>query len=179
MFAYCNDNPVNGVDRAGSKSIAVFLLNHWLKGDGEDLSFDEDSFVSSEIKNSNIFKEEIEARIADFKNGGPSKLSSKELIFTSAEKDLWLGIRRANYDIEIEEETKTFTFLGLRFTKTHYVATIRVYDIYNFNRGDESGDSIGSVLNNIGYSAQEIGMGTEYSWEAFITYETKWDWYGR
>ena len=37
------------------------------------------------------------------------------------------------------------------------------------------GNGIGSVLNNIGYIMQELGLGRTYYWEANYIYATRWE----
>lgn len=91
------------------------------------------------------------------------------------ETDLWLGIRRANYEVTIEEKTKTTGFWIFKRTRTKYIAYVTVSDTYDFNRGDETGDGIGSWLNNFGYWVQEKNVGKAYYWEAEYVYKTKWD----
>ena len=63
--------------------------------------------------------------------------------------------------------------------QSRYVAKVRIYDTYNSNTGDETGDGIGSILNNVGYIAQDQNLGIEYFWEASFEYSTRWDWYGK
>lgn len=48
-------------------------------------------------------------------------------------------------------------------------------DFYDFNKGDETGDGIGSWLNNLGYWAQENGLGETYYWRATFVYYTDWE----
>ena len=64
------------------------------------------------------------------------------------------------------------------FIVARYVVVVTVYDYYNFNKGDEVGDGLGSDLNNIGYGLHEMGLGKDYSWTASYTYETKWKVFG-
>lgn len=51
---------------------------------------------------------------------------------------------------------------------------VKVADTYNFNIGNETGDGLGSVLNNLGYWAQENELGNEYEWEVTYVYTTEW-----
>lgn len=50
-----------------------------------------------------------------------------------------------------------------------------MYDTYNFNKGNETGDGLGSLLNNFGYWLQEHNIGKPYYWEAHYVYKTKWE----
>ena len=54
------------------------------------------------------------------------------------------------------------------------MVNVKVSDTYDFNVGDESGDGIGSLLNNFGYLMQEQNVGKAYYWEANYVYKTKW-----
>ena len=171
MFAYCNNNPINNVDANGNIPLkaARFLLTYWILGSGYDLYLDDSSLVSKALKKSRTMKKVIKAMIEDGKTYG-----SGTVTFGRSELDLWLGIRNASYKIEITKQTETKRFLFFKKTKTRYIANVIVFDIYDFNTGNEKGDGIGSILNNIGYWAQENGLGNKYYWEAEYTYETKW-----
>lgn len=50
----------------------------------------------------------------------------------------------------------------------------RVWDTYNFNIGNEKGDGVSSWLNNMDYTANQIGIGTNYNWEVNYVHKTRW-----
>ena len=165
-------------DKAGSKSVAEELLMIWLSGNGEDQEFDQDSFIAKKFRRSKIMKGAIKQAIEQYKQTGNTKVIGGEITFDSSEPDLWLGVRKANYNLLISEEEKTWDLLLFRVTVARYVVVVTVYDYYNFNKGDEVGDGLGSDLNNIGYGLHEMGLGKDYSWTASYTYETKWKVFG-
>ena len=171
MFAYCNNNPVIFSDPSG-ELVSVDILDIWTSGNGEDMYFDEKSNISKKLKKSRIIKGIINAEIEKMENG--EEYGSGTVTFTSEEPDLWLGIRAASYTMTISKETRERGFWFLKHNESRYVVDVIIYDTYNFNFGSETGDGIGSILNNIGFYAQEMGLGTEYKWEAYFKYETKW-----
>ena len=52
--------------------------------------------------------------------------------------------------------------------------TMVISDTYNFNKGDEKGDGLGSKLNNMAHFAHKLGFGTDYYWEVQITKEVQY-----
>ena len=170
MFAYCCNSPVSRHDPGGQlpMSIAFDLLDKWLLGRGEAQYFDEESDISQKLKKSDTMKEEIKKAIEKYKGG--EEYANGTVIFNSDEPDLWLGIRRANYEFTITEKTEETGWWIFKKTETIYVVDVKVFDTYNFNVGDEQGDGLGSILNNFGYWAQELNMGMEYYWEATYVY---------
>ena len=166
MFAYCYNNPVCYYDPNGQ--VAVGLLEKWIFGKGEAQYFDEESDVSKKLKKSQTMITEIKKAISKFKNG--EEYGQGSVTFTMDEPDLWLGIRRANYEFTITETTKETGWWIFKKTETIYVVEVKVSDTYDFNIGDEEGDGLGSLLNNLGYWAQEHNMGATYYWEATYVY---------
>ena len=175
MFAYCGNNPVMYVDANGEAPLKVarYLLSYWIYGNGESLYLNKNSFVTKTIKKSKTMKEIIDSEIRKYEKG--SAYGTGNVTFKSNETDLWLGVRNASYEISITKETKTTGFWFFKKTKTRYIVSVKVYDTYNFNTGDEKGDGIGSWLNNLGYWAQKKEIGKEYYWEANYEYKTKWE----
>lgn len=53
------------------------------------------------------------------------------------------------------------------------MATITITDTYDFNGGKDSGDGIGSILNNFGHLLEEKGWGHKY--ETIIQYTKIFD----
>lgn len=174
MFAYCANNPVNLADDNGQApfKVARYLLSYWILGGGKDLILKNNSLVSRALKKSKTMQKEINEEIEKYKKG--QKYGTGTVIFKKNEPDLWLGIRRANYVLTIDKETKTTGFWFFKKRKTRYVVNVKVSDTYDFNVGDESGDGIGSLLNNFGYLMQEQNVGKAYYWEANYVYKTKW-----
>ena len=174
MFAYCNNNPVNLIDYNGQGPLKVarYLLTHWILGNGKDLILNSNSFVSKSLKKSKTMHTKIDEEIAKYEKG--EEYGKNSVIFQQDEPDLWLGIRRAKYEMTIEKESKITGFWLFKKTQTRYVVNVKVSDTYNFNLGNETGDGLGSYLNNLGYWAQENNIGKEYYWEANFVYKTKW-----
>ena len=173
MFAYCNNNPVNYHDSNGKAllPVAFELLEQWIWGDGVKQYYDAESEVSQKIKKSDTMKEKIDEAIEKYKNG--EEYAHGTVIFESDEPDLWLGIRRASYELTITEEKKETGWWIFKKTETVYIVQVTVTDTYDFNTGNETGDGLGSVLNNLGFWAQEQGLGKKYEWEAQFVYSTK------
>ena len=178
LYSYCNNNPVNSSDLTGHApsillpiSKVFFLL--WLMGHGKPVYWDNYSMVANKLKNSKIMKEKIQQDIQGYNNN--TDYGKGDVCFDSSEVDLWLSIRNAYYELSIQPEERTSGFWFFKKTETWYVVAIKVYDTYNFNKGDETGDGIGSILNNIGYWAQEKNLGTSYYWEVNYVYETKYN----
>ena len=196
MYAYCGNNPVNRADPTG-ESWAVDALNalsdmydqweanhrvplknaqllfgNFLFGDGSYIRFGALTSISRKLKNSPIMQKKIEEEIAKFENGESYGVGS--VYFDSSEKDLWLAIRWADFKMTIETETRTRGFWFFKRTQTRYNVFVTVTDRYNFNSGNESGDGVGSLLNNAGYWLQENHWGTVFDWEANYVYTTAW-----
>ena len=181
MFAYCENNSVHNVDISGSKSLAVELLNHFLFGNGSKLVYNNSSFAAKLVKKSKTMNRIIENKLKEY--GSRSFTVTGAVTFTSKEPDLWLAIRNASYKLDVKKEYMEKTF-SIRFwgfclyeRVTHYSrekVSVTIYDTYDFNKGNETGDGIGSTLNNIGYLAQESGLGTPFDWEINYEYYTAW-----
>ncbi len=176
MFAYCHNNPVNFSDPDGQIpfKVAIKLLLNFFFGKGKDVKYNNNSSVSKKIKKSSTMKNLINNEVKNYSEKGNYNKSSS-VTFTSKEPDLWLGVRNASYEIDIQLETKEIGFGSFKKNLTRYVVNVKVSDIYDFNKGNEKGDGIGSILNNAGYWMQENNLGTEYYWEANYEYKTKWD----
>ena len=174
MFAYCNNNPVNYSDDNGNAPLKVarFLFTYFIFGGGKNLILNNFSFVSRALKRSKTMKNKINEEIEKYKKG--EEYGKGDVIFQKKEPDLWLGVRKADYELTIKEETKE-TGLFKKKEKTRYVVNVKVYDTYDFNVGDETGDGLGSYLNNFGYWMQENNLGKVYYWEAHYEYKTKWE----
>jgi len=99
---------------------------------------------------------------------------SDAINFTNSEPDLWLGIRAAMVTItDIQEITITKMRFGKKYTYTQYIVSVKLTDTYDFNIGNESGDGIGSILNNIGYFLQENHIGKKYDLEVSYEYTSE------
>lgn len=72
-------------------------------------------------------------------------------------------------------QTRTRGFWFFKKTEYRYAVNVKLYDTYDFNKGDETGDGLGSILNNFGYKLQEMGIGETFYWELNYVYTTKWD----
>jgi len=175
MYAYCGNNPVGCVDGTGKAPLKVsrHLLFHWLVADGSDLIMDKYSHASRALKKSKTMKKKIEKEIEKYEAG--EDYGTGYVTFGSNETDLWLAARNASYEMSITKEIRYVNFLFFESLKTRYVIEVTVFDTYDFNKGDETGDGLGSKLNNIGYKAQEADWGTAFYWEANYVYKTDWE----
>ena len=63
--------------------------------------------------------------------------------------------------------------LWWKHEETRYVATVLVYDEYDFDNLREW-DGFGNIMNNIAYEYHMLGGGHDYEWSATYTYATKW-----
>ena len=86
-----------------------------------------------------------------------------------SEFDLWMGVRAFSYEVTVRKQTYTTGFWIFKKTHTEYVFDVHIHDKYNFNSATDSGDGLGSILNNIAYSAHEKGVGTDYEWDLYYT----------
>ncbi len=135
--------------------ISYAMLGHWMRGEGQKLTFKESDPISVAMKNSPKIKALAEEAVISYKNGLTTKHTWVE--FTREEPDLWLSVRKAYVDITTTEQDGG------------YHLKMRVYDKYNFEKND-SNDGLGSTLNNLGYMAEQMGLGTPFDWEAEITF---------
>ena len=175
MYAYCNNNPVSLVDDEGTfplLKVALDFLMYWIYGDGKDLILNESSKAAYKFSHSSTMSKKLKEATETFKTGKTE--FTERVYFGSEEPDLWLAARNATCEMKLRTETKTVKFSSCKKTLKRVVVDVKVYDTYNFNKGDESGDGVGSILNNIGYWAQERGIGKEFYWEVNYSYASKW-----
>ena len=170
MFAYCLNNPVNHHDQNGMfpLEVAMELFERWLQGDESDELYDSNSIVAQRIKESETMMAIVEDAIIKYENGEEYRTGT--VIFDSSEPDLWLGVRRASYEITIHKKTWAFRSLQGTIIITEYTVSVKIIDKYNFNIGNEKGDGLGSILNNAGYYMHYYGIGKNYWWEAQFEY---------
>lgn len=135
--------------------IAYDMLMRWMKGNGEKIIFTEQDDIVRAMKASPKLKILAENAVISYKNGVTFKNTWVE--FTSEEPDLWLSVRKAYVDITTTEQDGGYVF------------KMRIYDTYNFEH-IETNDGLGSTLNNLGYMAEQMGLGTPFDWEAEITF---------
>jgi len=178
MFAYCNNSPILFIDSTGNMAItpklnmsAVELLLIWLIGNGNYVKFGENSTLAESLKNSSHMNDIIDDCIETFKTTGQANFSGNSAFSGLPELDLWLGVRGFRYEINITEKTYTVGFGIFKKQYTEYTAEVRIWDTYDFNSNQDSGDGIGSILNNIAYNLHEKGVGSDYGWE--VSYSQK------
>ena len=92
-------------------------------------------------------KQEL-GHINEYKETGQSEFSGSGNVSGFAEFDLWMGVRRFDYELVISEQTYTTGVLWWEQEKTEYVVDVTVSDTYNFNSNTDSDDGLGSILNN-------------------------------
>ena len=144
---------------------AVDLLAQWIFGDGSNQFWGEDSSLAKAFKNSDYMNSIIEDHINEYKATGKIEFHGERRITGFDEFDLWMGVRGFNYDVTISETTYTQGILWWKQEKTEYVVDVTVSDTYNFNKNTDSGDGLGSVLNNFAFDLHEKGIGRDYFWE--------------
>ena len=78
-----------------------------------------------------------------------------------------------SYQIYVERQTRTSGILFWKQRQERYVATVTVYDEYDFDLKEWKG--IGNTLNNIARILHiGMGVGRDYKWTAVYTYNTSW-----
>ena len=183
MFAYCANNPINLLDPSGAFFLdaAFELLNQWLNGVEDEVSFAVDSAISKAMHKSKKLKEIAEKALDEFKKTGKST-SSGYGEFTADEDgwNLYLSTQHFYYDVtvryeyEIRDEIWSLLFgLTTPVRYERYVVTIVITDIYNFDNLRDW-DGVGNCLNNIAYLAHILGTGHDYTWDVQYTYSTEW-----
>ena len=157
------------VDSLGTTpiDISIYFLNYWLSGNGEDLYFDEGTDISAAFKNSPTTQAKINTELQKYING--ESYGKTSIMYTSSEPDLWLSARNANCVITISESSRYSRSYGILTKDTVYSIDVTISDFYNFNSPHDSGDGIGSTLNNIAYYAHALGYGTDYNWKVHFT----------
>ena len=176
MFAYCNNNPVVYCDPNGFILVpaAFEFLDTWLIGDGSKQYYDEDSDIVKALKKSRKMQSLINNAIDNYRAGIENKSGTGE--FTHAEDgwELYLSTQHFSYEITVESETRTIGFWFWKHDEIRYVATVVVYDIYNFD-SLRPWDGFGNMLNNGAYILNVFGIGNDYTWYATYTYSTRWE----
>ena len=174
MFAYCENNPVLNHDPDGrvvarTWGCAVELLRIWLTGDGSYQKFGETSSVSNAFKRSDYMNAILESCVEEYKNSGKSSFRDDAYISGYSEFDLWMAVRSFKYEITVRSETIVYENPFFRVEYVVYYCDVRIMDTYNFNSNTDSGDGLGSRLNNFAYDMHQKGIGTDYAWEANYT----------
>ena len=177
LFAYCSNNPVMYVDPNGHIIAtptsfmwsSVELLMLFLLGDGENLTFSENSSIARALKSSGLMNDKINQHIEEYKKTGKSHFEGEILLKGITELDLWLGVRWCRYEIDIYETTHTEGWWIFKRTYTDYVVNVTVFDTYDFNQGTDKGDGVFSILNNFGYLLEEKGYGKTFTWSVSYT----------
>lgn len=176
MFTYCSNNPMVYSDFTGHSllsslvfPVATYLLETWLLGDGSHQMYGEESVVANALKKSKTMRNKIYEEVEKFESG--AEYGTGSIQFRPIEPDLWLGIRRASYQLTISQNTSHYKKGFYEGNVVFYEVKVKLWDTYDFNIGNEKGDGIGSLLNNFGYWLQENNKGTEYTWEVNFTYE--------
>ena len=175
MFVYCYNNPIMYKDTSGYFPWTAFeMLNTWLNGDGTDQYYSKKSRIVKQLKKSSKMQAAINTAIENYKAGQSVTFGYGE--FTSEEDgwDLYLSTQHFSYTITVEKETRTVGFLWWKHKEERYVATVEVYDRYDFNNLREW-NSFGNIMNNLAYIYHIFGGGDDYEWFATYTYTTKWE----
>lgn len=131
--------------------------------------YGEESVVANALKKSKTMRNKIYEEVEKFESG--AEYGTGSIQFRPNEPDLWLGIRRASYQLTISQNTSHYKKGFYEGNVVFYEVKVKLWDTYDFNIGNEKGDGIGSLLNNFGYWLQENNKGTEYTWEVNFTYE--------
>ncbi len=178
MFAYCNNNPICFSDPTG-RILTIEMFDYAVLGDGEELYFEEESEMSKALKKSTALLKEFKKNIEKFIASGATLSGGYWGTFSTYEgdsftdKDLSLSVGSARYLMSISKETRTTGFLWWRKEESRYVADVLVWDVYDFTEW-RTDDSFGSIMNNIAYIGQSMGLIVPYYWQAKFTLTTKW-----
>jgi hypothetical protein len=176
MFAYCGNNPVVRMDASGYIFLdaARDLLNQWLNGDGSKQIYKSKSSIVRALKKSAKMNGYIERAINNYKSTGKSHtgLLTGEFTRKADGWDLYLSTQHFSYEIFVKRETRTRGFWFWKYKQERYVATVYVYDEYDFDPKPWKG--VGNVMNNIAWILNCGGVGNDYKWTATYTSETKW-----
>lgn len=124
--------------------------------------FEEGTVVAEAFKNSPTTQAAIQDKLHRYING--EDYGSDNIIYTSSELGLWLAARKSSYVISISERTHYYKSYGLTIEETIYNIDFTLSDNYNFDTIHDTGDGIGSVLNNVAYLAHTVGIGADYYW---------------
>ena len=181
MFAYCGNEPTNSSDQTGHSAkritVAIKMLIQSLVGNGVKQLYGSNSSVSKALKKSTAINEAFQANIEDMRQTNqtsavyPGNISTYD-VSNKYDYDLSLSVGKASYTMEIAEETRTRGLLKKK-TETRYVATVTVFDTYDFDelRGNSS---LGDILNDIGFILQCADVIAPYEWEATFVICTEW-----
>ena len=179
MYAYCNNNPVNFCDQTGHM-IAYEMFMEAFLGDGDDRIYDEKSKLSKALAKSESLQKEFEENLAHFINSGATEFGiyigtiSTYSGETFSDKDLALSVGKARYSMTIVEELRTSGFLWWKKEEHRYVATITIFDKYDFTEF-RTDFSFGSIMNNLAFFGQIGGIVEPYYWEAQVVITTEWE----
>ena len=177
MFAYCLNNPVLHNDSHGDLAIP-FFLDAFL-GDGAKKKYGERSRLARSLKKSKAVLNEFDKNVKKFIDSGATKygtyfgsLSTYDASSLN-DYDLSLTVGRARYIMTIQKETRTKGILWWRREESRYVAQVSVWDSYDFTEWF-SGSSFGSIMNNIAFIGQAVGLVVPYDWSVSFTVATRW-----
>ena len=179
MFAYCNNNPICYSDPTGC-ILAYDMFIEALEGDGSDQEYDEKSKAVRKLKKSSILIDIFLTNVEKFISSGATQFGSYHGSFSTYgaesfnDKDLSLSIGAARYIMTITKETRTSGFGWWKKEEMRYVATITVFDTYDFTEW-RTDNSFGSIMNNIAYIGQIFDVVKPYDWQATFTMSTDWE----
>ena len=157
--------PIHALYKVATNLSSVDLLAQWVFGDGSDQKFGENSSLAKAFKKSDYMNAIIATCINEYKETGQTEFSGEPRITGFDEFDLWMGVRGFSYELVISERPYITGASWQEQEKTEYVVDVKIYDTYNFNSNKDSGDGVGSILNNFAYNLHEKGIGQDYFWE--------------
>ena len=150
------------------------MLDRWLMEEDEKHLYGKRSRIVKLLKESPKMQKHVAEAIENKKNGKLTTSGDDE--FTAAEDgwELYLSTQHYRYVIDVKEETRTIGTWLWKKEQVRYIATVVVYDTYNFDTLREW-NSLGNILNNGAYIAHAFGVGNDYTWYAAYTYTSKWE----
>ena len=177
MFAYCENRVIMAEDRTGMAVLlpqytcpsSVTLLYLWLTGDGSQQNFDGNSNLAASFRASQYMNDRLDECIENYKVTGVAEYSGSGYISGFSEFDLWMGVRSFDYEVTVSKEHISTGFWIFKKEYDIYHCSVKIYDKYNFNSNTDSGDGIGSTLNNFAYDLHQKGVGRDYEWTLSYT----------
>ncbi len=186
LFAYCNNDPVNYIDRFGcyrtyyfcpkdviyeaaemylrpnkDYELTLAMFYHFLYGNGKHISYYVENRIINGIRTSKYFKDRVKKILRGKKKIKANKTYSIEFK------------QRKDPDCYYSMQKVKFTLSGKK-TRGRWELNVTVWDTYDFTEirtfGKKIKVSIGNAANDLGYVLQKTGQGKAYDWKVKFYY---------